>query len=73
MFAHVDEAEGLAGGVQRPLHHRLRAAHKGVDGAVGGGSGVDVQQAAAHRAGDGRGDGIDHLERNEKSAQQVQA
>lgn len=63
VVAHVNEAEGLAGGVQRPLHHRLRGAHEGVDGAVGGGSGVDVQQAATRRAADGRGDGIDHLER----------
>ena len=61
MSAHVNEAEGLTGSVQRSLHHRLRRTHEGVDGAVGGGSGVDVQQAAAAGAGDGRRDGVDHL------------
>lgn len=64
MFAHVDEAEGPLGGVQRSLHHGLRRAHEGVDGPVGGGPGVDVQQAAARGAGDGCRDGIDHLERH---------
>lgn len=61
VFAHVDEADGLPGGVQRPLHHGLRGAHESVDGAVGGGAGVDVQQAAARGAADGRRDGIDDL------------
>lgn len=66
VFAHVDEAEGLPGGVQRCLHHGCRGAHEGVDGPVGGGSGVDVQQAAASGAGDGCWDGIDHLKHQEK-------
>lgn len=61
MLAHVDEAEGLPCGAQRSLHHGLWRAHKGVDGSVGGGAGVDVQQAAASGAADGRRDGIDHL------------
>lgn len=68
MFAHVDEAEGLPGGVQRSLHHGLRRAHEGVDGPVGGGSGVDVQQAAAGGAGDGCRDGIDYLKTQETIA-----
>lgn len=66
MFAHVDEAEGLPGSAQRPLHHRLRGAHKGVDGAVGGGPGVNVQQAAARGLGDGCRDGIYHLNGSHK-------
>lgn len=61
VFAHVDKGEGLPGGVQRPLHHVLRGPDKGVDGSVGGGSGVHVQQAAAGGAADRRGDGIDDL------------
>lgn len=69
MFAHVDEAKSLAGAVQRPLHHRLRGAHKSVDRSVGGGSGVDVQQAAAGGATDGCCDGIDHLGKQQKVAE----
>lgn len=61
VFAHVDKGEGLPGGVQRPLHHVLRGPDKGVDGSVGGGSGVHVQQAAAGGITDRRGDGIDDL------------
>lgn len=72
MFAHVDEAKSLAGGVQRPLHHCLRGAHKGVDRAVGGGPGVDIQQAAARGATDGCGNGIDHLGKREKVAKTSQ-
>lgn len=69
MFAHVDEAKSLAGSVQRPLHHHLRGAHKGVDRSVGGSSGVDIQQAAAGGAADGCGNGIDHLGKREKVAE----
>lgn len=63
MFAHVDEPEGLPGGIERALHHGFRRAHEGVDGSIGGGSGVDVQQAAAGGPSDGRRDGVDHLTR----------
>lgn len=69
MFAHVDEAEGPAGSVQRPLHHGLWGPHKGVDGPVGGGPRVDVQQAAAGGLRDGGGDGIDHLSRGRGAAE----
>lgn len=69
MFAHVDETKSLAGGVQCPLHHCLWGAHKGVDRSVSGGPGVDIQQAAAGRAANGFGDGIDHLGKREKVAE----
>lgn len=66
MFAHVDEAKCLAGGVQCPLHHGLRGAHEGVDSSVGGGPGVNIQQAAAGSAPDGCGNGIYYLGKSKK-------
>lgn len=61
MFAHVNEAESLAGSVKRSLHYSLWATYKSIDSSVGRRSRVNVQQAAARGGGDGCRDGIDHL------------
>lgn len=61
MATHVNEVERLTGGIQRSFHHSFRRAHKRVDGPVGGGSGVDIQQGTSGCAADGRRDGINDL------------
>jgi hypothetical protein len=58
--AHVDALAGHACAGERALDDRLGRADEGVDGAVGGGSRVDVEQRAAGRCADRVGDGVDH-------------
>lgn len=60
--AHVNELPGHPGRTQRPFHHSLRGPHEGVDGAVGGGSGINVQQHTSRCPGDGLGHRVNHLQ-----------
>lgn len=59
--AHVNELPSCAGCTQRPFDNGLRRPHKGVDGAVGGGAGIHVQQHTAGCPGDGLPQRINHL------------
>jgi len=59
--AHVDELPSHAGRTQCPFDDGFGRPHEGVDGAVGGGAGVHVQQRAAWCSGDGLPQRIDHL------------
>ncbi len=61
VFGHVDQASGHPGAGQGALHHRLRRADKGVDGAIRRGARVHVQQGDTSSGPDCRGDGLDYL------------
>ena len=54
--AHVDPGGGHPGCRQHPLYHTFRIADKGVDGAVGGFSGIDIEQGATFGIFDGLAD-----------------
>ena len=62
MLGHVYEIEGGLGRGQSPFHDGGGRTHKGVDGPVGGGAGVNVQKLDPGHARNGVRDGIDDLE-----------
>lgn len=59
--AHVNELPSHTGCIQGPFNNSLGGPHEGVDGAVGGGTSVHIQQHAARCPGDGMSQCIDHL------------
>src|SRR4029077_4646850 len=58
--AHVDARSCHAGGAERPFHRGGSRAHEVMNGAVGGGALVHVEERAAGSAADGLGDRVDH-------------
>ena len=56
--AHVDALTRSAGSYQRAFENRFRLPDEGVDGAVGGGPRVHVQEGAARCLPDGPGDAV---------------
>lgn len=61
VLAHVDELPGHTGCAQRPFDDSFRGPHEGVDGTVGGGTSVHIQQHAARCPGDGLPQCLNHL------------
>lgn len=61
VLTHVNELPGHAGCAQCPFNNSFGGPHKGVDGTVGGGASVHIQQHAARCPGDGLPQCLDHL------------
>ena len=61
MLRHIDEFERGLCCCQSALYDGGGRPDEGVDGAVGGGAGVHVQQLDARHARDGVGDGVNDL------------